>query len=308
MNSSILMKSLGRVIEGLLYRFSRRYLLGKFDFWEKIGIHIVQNNYYSPIPNLTDLRKKVNLLEKPIDMDGFVWNEETQIRLMHDVFSLYSQECRFPQTENDRVHDWDYFIDNGSFPIGDAFILHCMIKYFRPKKILEIGSGYSTFVMARAIAPPQELISINPFPCDFENLFTKGFPGFNRLIKEPVEDIDLEFFSTLKANDILFIDSSHVVRPMGDVPFLYLEVIPRLKPGVIIHSHDIFLPQHIPKDWILENHWFWNEQYLLWAFLSFNTEFEILFSAQYMKKYIKELQSIFPGYWAGGSFWFRRRI
>lgn len=151
-------------------------------------------------------------------------------------------------------------------------------------------------------------MSIDPFSAKFEKLLEKGFPGFGRLIKKPVENIELSFFDELEANDILFIDSSHVIRLMGDVLFLYLEVIPRLKPGVIIHAHDILLPKHILKEWIFKRHWFWTEQYLLWAFLSFNTKYEILFSAQYMKKYTGELQSIFPGYWAGGSFWFRRKL
>ncbi|MDY6854435.1 MAG: class I SAM-dependent methyltransferase [Thermodesulfobacteriota bacterium] len=298
---------LDNIVRSLLYRFSRKYLLNKFDFWEKLGIHISQVSYYSPIPKLAKLRKKVDSFDKPIEMVGFDWNEGTQIRLMQDIFPQYSHECKFAQNENDTTNEWDYFIDNSSFPVGDAFILHSMIKHFKPKKIFEVGSGFSTLVMAKAITSPQELVSINPFPGEFESLFKTGFPGFKRLIKKPVEDINLDFFDELEANDILFIDSSHVVRPIGDVVFLYLEVIPRLKQGVIIHSHDIFLPGHIPKDWIFEQHRFWTEQYLLWALLSFNTEFEILFSAQYMKKYIEELQSIFPGYWAGGSFWFRKR-
>ena len=302
------MKLFNKLTKSLLYRFSRRYLLAKYELWEKVGIHITKNHYFSPIPSLAELRKKVDLFDKEIDMVGFDWHQETQIGLMRDAFPLYSHECSFPQTEDDGINEWDYFIDNGSFPIGDAYILNSMIKHFKPKKVIEIGSGFSTLVMANAFtSPSQELISVNPFPGEFDKLFTKGFPGFTKLIKKSVESLSLEFFDTLEANDILFIDSSHVVRFMGDVTFLYLEVIPRLKPGVIIHAHDIFLPRHIPKEWIFEEHRFWTEQYLLWALLSFNTKFEILFSAQYMKKYNTELESIFPGYWAGGSFWFIRK-
>ena len=94
---------------------------------------------------------------------------------------------------------------------------------------------------------------------------------------------------------------------MGDVLFLYHEVIPNLNPGVLIHAHDIFLPWHMPKEFVFKHQWFWNEQYLLKAFLSFNKEYEILFSAQYMKNHNEEMQSIFPDYWPGGSFWFRRK-
>jgi len=292
-------------------RFSRKYLLGKFDFWERLGIHITPVSYYSPIPNMEDLKKKIDLWEKPETMAGFDWNENDQIKIMREVFPLYAQECSlFPQTEKDRTNIFDYYIQNPSFPMGDTCILYSLVRHFKPKKIIEIGSGFSTLVIARAatfVTPTPELISINPFPGQFEDLFCKGFPGFTRLEKTPVEDIPLEYFDQLQENDILFIDSSHVIKLMADVLFLYLKVIPNLKPGVIIHAHDIFLPYHMPKEFVFEKHWFWNEQYLLQAFLAFNKEFEILFSAQYMKKYRDELQSIFPGYWAGGSFWFRRK-
>lgn len=145
------MKLLDRAIRGFVYQFARKFLIAKFDFWERMGIHIVQNYYYSPIPNLADLRKKVDLFEKPIDMIGFDWNEQTQSKLIEDIFPLYSDECYFPQTKKDRKNEWDYFIDNSSFPIGDACLLHCMIKHFSPKRIIEIGSGFSTLVMARAV-------------------------------------------------------------------------------------------------------------------------------------------------------------
>lgn len=160
MKSKILIKSLDKVIKSLLYRFSRRYLLGKFNFWEKQGIHITPVSYDSPIPNLAELREKIDLLDDPVAMVGFDWNENTQIRFVRDVFPLYCQECRFPYSREDRINVWDYFIDNGSFPVGDACLLHNMIKHFRPKRIVEVGCGFSTLVMARAITPPPG-ISVN---------------------------------------------------------------------------------------------------------------------------------------------------
>jgi hypothetical protein len=139
------------------------------------------------------------------------------------------------------------------------------------------------------------------------------------LIEKKVEDIDLEFFSQLDSGDILFIDSSHTVKIGGDVNYLFLEVLPRLKPGVIVHVHDIFLPFDYRRDWVMDEFRFWSEQYLLQAFLSFNAEFEVLMCNSYLGLYyLEDLKSTFPNspWWAdtrigvprgGGSFWMRRR-
>jgi hypothetical protein len=117
-------------------------------------------------------------------------------------------------------------------------------------------------------------------------------------------------FERLEAGDILFIDSSHVVKTGSDVNYLFLEVLPRLKPGVVIHVHDIFLPHEFPKAWVMDLHLFWTEQYLLQAFLTHNAEFEVLFANAYMgARHQTEMQRTFPRsqWWGGGSFWLRRK-
>ena len=132
----------------------------------------------------------------------------------------------------------------------------------------------------------------------------------SNLIQKKVEDVDLAFFQSLESGDCLFIDSSHVVKTGGDVNFLFLEVLPRLKPGVLVHIHDIFFPFEYPREWITEQRRFWTEQYLLQAFLSFNIEFEVLVSSNYLQTYHSaELEQIFPltKPWQGGSFWMRRK-
>jgi hypothetical protein len=130
------------------------------------------------------------------------------------------------------------------------------------------------------------------------------------LIGKKVQDIGLEFFSQLGSGDILFIDSSHTVKIGSDVNYLFLEVLPRLNPGVIVHVHDIFLPFEYRRDWVLDEFRFWTEQYLLQAFLTFNCEFEVLLANYYLSHYHQErLQAAFPGLprWIGGSFWMRRK-
>jgi len=137
----------------------------------------------------------------------------------------------------------------------------------------------------------------------------------SRLLIQKVEDVGVDFFSSLDDGDILFIDSSHVVRTGGDVPFLYMEVLPRLRKGVLVHIHDIFLPLAYPKEYVIKKRCFWNEQYLLQAFLTYNDAFEVLLCGSYLHlKHLEELRSTFPppaglgvheNYFSS-SFWMRK--
>src|SRR5207248_11512645 len=150
-------------------------------------------------------------------------------------------------------------------------------------------------------------ICIDPFPGEL--LRSGSIPALQSLIEKKVQDLDVEFFSQLDPGDVLFIDSSHTVKMGGDVNYLFLEVLPRLRPGVLVHVHDIFLPFEYRRDWVLDECRFWTEQYLLQAFLAFNSEFEVLMANSYLKHYHEEdLKAEFPTLrrWEGGSFWMRR--
>jgi hypothetical protein len=191
----------------------------------------------------------------------------------------------------------------------DALVGYCMVRHFQPRLIIEVGSGFSSLVLAQSAAKNRNsaLICIDPFPRDFVR---ERLPGLQSLITKKVQDIDLEFFSQLQSGDILFIDSSHTVKIGGDVNYLFLEVIPRLKPGVIVHVHDIFLPFEYRRDWVLDELRFWNEQYLLQAFLTFNSQFEVLMANSYLNHYhqadIKAAFRNLPS-GAGGSLWMYRK-
>jgi hypothetical protein len=151
-----------------------------------------------------------------------------------------------------------------------------------------------------------QLTCIEPYPAPF---LQDGFPGMGDLIAKRVQEVPFDFFQQLEENDILFIDSSHVSKCGSDVNYELLEVVPRLKPGVIVHVHDIFLPGEFPREWMREQLLFWNEQYLLHAFLAFNADFEVLLMNNYLGKYHGDaLKAALPSsnWWGGGSFWFRR--
>jgi hypothetical protein len=287
-----------------------------FEFFQRLGIHVLRNSYSNPIPDTRELSFKENFWEKESELIGINMNLNGQLNFLKDVFPQYLKECNFPK--NKTKVPYQYYTNNWFFGLVSASVLHCMIRHFTPRTIVEVGSGYSTYVSAGASLLNQEdgynteLIAIEPYP---NYTLTKGFPGLSRLIVKKVEDVNRNLFSQLKDGDILFVDSSHVVKIANDVTFLYLEVFSRLKKGVIIHIHDIFFPFNYPKEFVINQRMFWNEQYLLQAFLIFNDAFEVLWSENYIRcKAYKHLELAFPGSLGfdenrnSSSFWMRKAI
>jgi hypothetical protein len=190
-----------------------------------------------------------------------------------------------------------------------------MIRHFKPKRIYEVGSGNSTFLSAQSLLQNAnegglqgELVAFEPFPSD---ALKRGFPGLSKLEVTKVEDVPIAKFQELEMNDILFLDSSHVLRIGGDVRYEFLDILPNLNPGVIVHIHDIYLPAEYPRKLITKSCRFFTEQYLLQAFLSFNKEFEVLWGSSFMHlNHPDVVSSAFNSYiretcWPG-SFWMRR--
>ena len=235
-------------------------------------------------------------------------NDSGQLELLTRTFPTFREEYdRLPLNATDRPHE--YYLNNGLFGGTDALALYCMVRHFKPRLILEVGSGHSSRLCAQAavLNGCTELVCIEPNP---DPLLKLGFPGLGTLISQPVQEVGLETFDQLRDGDILFIDSSHVVACGSDVNYLFLEVLPRLKPGVIVHVHDIFLPCDYPRQWVKEQRRFWNEQYLLHAFLLFNSDYEVLQANSYLEAtHPSQMRATFPHspWWGGGSFWMRRR-
>jgi hypothetical protein len=278
-----------------------------FPLWERHGFHVTPAHFYQPIP---DTRSLVETLWKwPSKLVGIDMNEPTQLDLVRQRFPKFRDECEQLPTEPTQKPG-QFYLNNGLFGGLDALVSYCMVRHFQPRSIVEIGSGFSSLILGEALTKNNEpnLVCIDPSPQDF---LRHNFPGLASLIEKKVQDVDFDFFSQLNSNDILFIDSSHAVKIGGDVNYLFLEVLPRLKPGVIVHIHDIFLPFEYRRDWVMEQFRFWTEQYLLQGFLMFNSEFEVLMANSYLNHYHQEdLKASFPtlSSWRGGSFWMRRRL
>lgn len=164
------------------------------------------------------------------------------------------------------------------FPALDAWVLEAMLRYLRPSRLIEVGCGFSSIVTARVnrelLGGRIDITCIDPYPS--EDL-TRGIEGVRELRPERIQDTPLELFKELTRDDVLFVDTSHTVKTGGDVPWIFEEVVPRLNPGVVVHIHDIFLPNDYPPEWVLDG-WAWNEAYLVRAFLAFNRAFEVVFS------------------------------
>jgi hypothetical protein len=277
-----------------------------FPVWERHGFHVTPVHFYQPIPDTQSLPQAI--WDRPSELVGIDMNESIQLDLLRKHFSKFRDEYEQlptkPTGESGRFH-----FNNDLFDGTDALVAYCMVRHFQPRLIIEVGSGYSSLIIGEALTKNRNssVICIEPFPLDF---LRQGFPGLDSLMEKKVEEVDLEFFLQLDSGDILFIDSSHTVKIGGDVNYLFLEVLPRLKPGVIVHVHDIFFPFDYRRDWVLGELRFWTEQYLLQAFLTFNFEFEVLMGNSYLAhRHMEDFKATFTNspWWGGGSFWMRRK-
>jgi len=291
----------------------RQCVKRSFLLWQWLGLHVTMNHYTEPIP---DTRRIPDTLwtMRP-ELSGINMNDAQQLELLTTFAEQFRSEYdALPRQRPPNPHS--YYIDNPMFGSVDGEVLYCMVRYVKPKRIYEVGSGQSTYLAAQAILRNRmedpryvgELVAIEPYPSP---VLRRGFPGLTKVIAKEVQQVPLSDFSQLAENDILFIDSSHVLKIGSDVQREYLDILPRINRGVLCHIHDIFLPSEYPKPWIMREHRFWNEQYLLQAFLAFNNSFEVLWASSYLHlKHPERLEAAFSSYrrtthWPG-SFWIRR--
>jgi predicted O-methyltransferase YrrM len=259
---------------------TRRFGIENFPFqaklYQKCGIFPIRNHYYEPKYIYESSFDATLVRDVPIYI-----NIETQIKQI--LLLGHSNELSL-LSNNEKVLG-EFQIHNPNFGAGDAELYYLLIRNKKPKRIIEIGSGYSTQLCLLALEKNRsegancELTCIEPF----EMPFLDALSGIT-VIRKQVETISPDFFKTLQANDILFIDSSHIIRPGNDLLFIYFQILPILQKGVLIHIHDIFTPRHYPQDWLTKKMRFWNEQYLLEAFLYNNEGFKILFALNHLVK------------------------
>ena len=247
-------------------------------------------HYYSPIPDYSEISEQsFSIFGKDVkELPGIDLREREQIDLIDGFRHYYSD---LPWSDEVRDETFRYRFDNIYFSYGDVVILYSMMRHFQSKRIIEVGSGFSSAAMLdvdeRFFDGETEFTFIEPHPERLRELLSYEDIGRVSILDRPVQQVDLSKFELLDEGDILFVDSSHVSKTGSDVNFLIHRVLPVLRSGVIIHFHDIFWPFEYPKKWLKSGR-AWNEAYLLRAFLQYNSQFEILFYNSFLEHHRRE--------------------
>lgn len=273
---SAFIHQLTKIRDRVSFSIARR----SFYFFEKyFGLHLTPANFYSPIPFVSKLKPRV--FDKVYECTGLNWNLEEQLCHLREVFPKYIGEF-IPE-------------QNSGLSLVDAFVLYAMIREYKPKMMVEVGSGDTTKISLEALRRNRDeghhfrFLAVEPFPRD--DLRALRDPDFELVVKV-VQEVDLELLSEA---DLLFIDSSHVSKIDSDVNYEMLEVIPRLKAGAVIHWHDITIPTNYWQDWVQHGKIFWNESFMVHTFMLFNDAFRVLWGARYMGlSHFEELRARFP--------------
>ena len=275
----------------------------------KIGVFPIRDHYYEPLFDDRHLSKPLN---QPRSLPGIDFNVSGQLELLEtmnraDEFTAFVEQ---QQTDESAA---SFRFNNVAFEPGDADFLYQAIRHFKPGRFIEIGSGSSTKIARKALAmntkeggAAPKHVCVEPY----EQPWLEAFDGIE-LVRARVEDCDIDWANALTSGDLLFIDSSHMIRPQGDVLHEYLEILPQLARGVLVHVHDIFSPRDYLDNWVRGDVRFWNEQYLLEAVLGNSARYEVIAALNLLKHdYFAELKRVCPYLEPSnqpGSFYFRVR-
>ncbi len=256
----------------------------------KFGIFPLTSNYYEPSFNFDNLKNNLSDKRK---LPGINFNIEYQIKNLKQFD--YKKELENLNLNNNSPN-FKFNINNNFFEAGDAEIYYQMIRYYKPTKIIEVGSGHSSLLAKEAITYNKQIDNVISELTCIEPYENKWLEKNNiKVIRKEIEEIDTNIFTDLDKNDILFIDSSHVIKPQGDVIKIFLEILPKLKSGVIIHIHDIFSPRDYLENWLKIENRFFNEQYLLEGILDNSSRYSIMLSLNLLKyDFYKELKNVCP--------------
>lgn len=247
-------------------------------------------HFHSPIPDLQEIDANVDAIfdRSCKTVSAINLNEKEQLRLIHAFAATY-KEMPF---QNKPIPGYRYYLDNPFFSFGDGVILYSFLRHFRPKRVIEIGSGFSSAAMLDVrdhfFDTPIKFTFIEPRPERLHAVLTERDKKVCQIETRLVQKVDIGLFEDLEKNDILFVDSSHVGKIQSDVSHIIFNIFPRLKTGVIVHIHDVPWPFEYPEKWIREGRAY-NEAYLLRAFLQYNAAFEILFFNSFIARHHAEL-------------------
>jgi predicted O-methyltransferase YrrM len=300
-------------VTGLLAKLLRPFAYASLPIMASVVSRLVRGNDAYPIFS-TD-----SYWDSSSDLVGIDIDEKRSIEFIEKNIDPYKAEfARYPI--QDEGSEAGFYLLNGRFMAVDGDVYYALIRSIKPKRILEVGCGMSTLLASDAVQKnseegfASELVCVEPYRTA---LLESANLRISELVAKKIQQVSLDVFASLGKGDILFIDTSHVLKSGGDVQFLYCEVLPRLKSGVYVHVHDISLPRPYPRVYFEKSYFFWNEQYLLQAFLTHNAHAEVIWPgnymmvkrSQWMMKTFPELQTMREQYPSSepSSFWFRTR-
>jgi hypothetical protein len=283
----------------------------EYDVLPRDRYDFVRSDYYSPIPNVEAIPEAV--WARRSELRGVSFDLERAFVLLEHELAPFIAELDVPLTDPHRPGE--FFLHNQTFESVDAELLYAFVRSLRPARVIELGSGYTSLLINLAAnrnaaeGTATEHLVYDPYPRPA--VIGDRLVAPSKLVPIAATDVTLDTFDTLSPGDILFVDTTHTVKVGSDVNYVVLDVLPRLRPGVVVHFHDIFLPSEYPSSWFKEQGYFWNEQYLLQAFLAFNLDFEVLVPAQAMAKTAAHrLKAVIPSFRdevSPASIWMRRR-
>ena len=280
------------------------HIRANYETWVPTG------HFYSPYADLDELTKRsATIFDIDKEMVGIDFRVDDQLAMLDTMAGLIDDEMPFPADKGD---EFRYYFENPAYSWSDGMVLHAMLRHIKPKRIVEVGSGYSSAMTLdtteRWVDGDVDLVFVEPYTELLRSLLRPGDEDRVTIHEQAVQDVDLEVFTALEAGDVLFIDSTHVVKAGSDVNHLFLEVLPRIAEGVWIHIHDIFDPFEYAEAWVREGR-AWHEAYLLRALLMFNDTFEIRWFQDYMWHHHRQLLEARLPLMAknsGGNIWLQR--
>lgn len=272
-------------------------------------------HFYSPIPDLNEIKANERVIWGKRNLPGIDMNTAFQVELLEEFKKHYGEYLyNKPGIDLTKLR---YQKEGAWYRFSDCVFLHSILMHFKPKRMIEIGSGHSSALTLdlneHYFNNELKITFIEPYPKErLLQIMTAEDHKRHEIIEKKAQEVSIDKFKSLGENDILFIDTTHVSKVGSDVNYLFLEILPQLNSGVLIHIHDIFYPFEMPQHWVQENRWYWNENYLLHAFLINNKEFEIVAFNSYTQQlqpewFAKEMPECLIGKENTGSIWLRKK-
>jgi hypothetical protein len=256
-----------------------------YDAFRKTGYFCLKEHFYHPLPDFNDLTDE--FLASRSELVGIHMPEADMWTLAEETLTPYNKEFRMFPEQSPSTGYKGFCLINGGYMAVDGNLYYGLVRHLKPGRIIETGCGMSSLLCSEALAANEaeghatRYICIEPYPQPY--LSDNPKLKVSRFVEEKIQQVPLSLFEELEAGDILFIDTSHALRMGGDVQRIYCEILPRLKPGVYVHIHDISLPLQYPRVYHEVSHYFWNEQYLLQAYLANNTHTRVVWAGNWLR-------------------------